>query len=121
MVGDAAASCPATAAVKEAANGQVVEEATTEGKPNHLHPATMDDESSTSGGDVVALNGKRQRDEACVSMPGDEREEKRVKKTDEPAAPSGRLLARRAGFVAHLTIRVPEYKHRHICFDCEST
>ena len=105
MAGDAAASCPATAAVKEIIDG----------KPN-LHPAT-----STSGGGDVPLNGKRQHDEACVSMPGEEREEKKVK-TDEPAAPSGGLLARRAGFVAHLTIRVPDYKYGHICdFDCEST
>ncbi|OEL18197.1 hypothetical protein BAE44_0020782 [Dichanthelium oligosanthes] len=107
MADDAAAATTATE--EEAANRPeaVVEATTTDDNSvcNPHLPAPMD--GSTSGGDVVALKGKRQRDRDDIkAMPDDKCEEKKVK-FDEPA-PSG-LLARRAGFVPHLKIRIPEY------------
>ncbi|OEL26852.1 hypothetical protein BAE44_0012126 [Dichanthelium oligosanthes] len=66
------------------------------------------DEPSISGRDVVPPKGKRQRDtDDCMAMPDNKGEEKKAK-IDEPG---------RAGFVASLKIRVPEYYDS----DCEPT
>ncbi|CAN6290721.1 unnamed protein product [Urochloa humidicola] len=122
MADDAASSSPVAASMTEeaAASRLVVEEATTDDDNSvNPHPAI-------SGGDAVPLNGKRKRGDTddCLPKPDSECDEKKVR-IDEPVpVPSGSgLLARRAGFVPHLKVHVPEYKLRHFLYDsdCEST
>ncbi|CAN6302356.1 unnamed protein product [Urochloa humidicola] len=128
MADDAASSPPppATAAVtEEAANRPMVAAATTDGSAIKPHPPATMDECSTSAGESVPLNGKRQRGDTddCLAKADGECDEKKAKIDETVPVPSG-LLARRAGFVPHhLKVDVPEYKLRHFIYDsdCEST